>query len=184
MIIRVQENVRLELIAQRHAKQLYQAVNNDRQHLAEFLPWVGSMKSVSDFTNYIKNCRLLYEQKKEVSFVILLHDVVVGRIGLHHLYLDNKTAAIGYWLTKDAQGQGIVINSCKKLIALGFTEIGLHRLEIKAATTNLRSQAIPEKLSFKKEGVLREAELVNDKFLDLYLYSLLSHEWTKQTTNH
>ena len=71
-----------------------------------------------------------------------------------------------------------------KLIALGFTEIGLHRLEIKAATTNLRSQAIPEKLSFKKEGVLREAELVNDKFLDLYLYSLLSHEWTKQTTNH
>jgi ribosomal-protein-serine acetyltransferase len=63
------------------------------------------------------------------------------------------------------------------LITYGFKVLGLHRIEIKTATNNLKSQAIPEKLNFKKEGILREAELVNNKFLDLYLYSILSFEW-------
>ncbi len=61
--------------------------------------------------------------------------------------------------------------------------MGLHRIEIKVATNNLRSQAIPEKLNFRKEGLLRQAELVNNKFLDLYIYSMLSFEWAEQTTN-
>jgi len=87
MIIQIEENLRLELIAERHSKLLYDAVNNNRQHLSEFLPWVGNMKSLDDFTNYIKNCELLYEQQKEVSFVIILDEVPVGRIGLHHLNL-------------------------------------------------------------------------------------------------
>jgi ribosomal-protein-serine acetyltransferase len=181
MVIKIEENLRLELTAERHSKLLYDAVNNNRQHLSEFLPWVENMKSLDDFTNYIKNCELLYEQQKEVSFVIILDEVPVGRIGLHHLNLQNKIGAIGYWLTKNAEGQGIIIKSCKRLITYGFKDIGLHRIEIKAATTNLKSQAIPEKLDFKMEGILRQAELVNNKFLDLYLYSILSFEWDSRS---
>jgi len=70
-----------------------------------------------------------------------------------------------------------MVRSCKALITYGFHELSLHRIEIKAATDNVRSQAIPAKLNFVKEGILREAELVNDKFLDLILYSMLEREW-------
>jgi ribosomal-protein-serine acetyltransferase len=41
----------------------------------------------------------------------------------------------------------------------------------------LKSQAIPRKLGFQQEGVLRQSEKVNGKFLDLVLYSMLHHEW-------
>lgn len=175
--ITIDENVQLELTASKHAKGLYDAVDSNRQHLSEFLPWVSNMQSVEDFKAYIQNCEELYRQKKEVSFVILLNNVPVGRIGLHYINLDNKNAAIGYWLTKEAEGKGIITRSCQKLISYGFEQLGLHRIEIKAGVNNLKSQAIPQKLNFKKEGILREAELVNGVYLDLVLYSLLKDEW-------
>ena len=103
----------------------------------------------------IFNCELLYGEKKEVSFVIILNNKTVGRIGLHHLNLQNKIAAVGYWLTKEAQGKGIIYQSCRKLIDYGFNELGLNRIEIKCAFENYKSQAIPEKFNFQKEGIMR-----------------------------
>ncbi len=177
MTIIIDKDIRLEVTAAKHAEPLYEAVNDNRTHLAEFLPWVGNMQTVSDFLEYIQNCELLYEQKKEVSFVILNGGKAAGRIGLHHLNLQNKNAAIGYWLTKEAEGKGIITRSCERLISLGFEKLELHRIEIKAAINNLKSRAIPEKLNFKKEGILRGAELVNGHYLDLVLYSMLKTEW-------
>ena len=183
MIIAIDENLRLELTAEKHARGLFDAVNANREHLSQFLPWVDNMQSEADFNNYIKNCESLYQQGKEVSFVIILGEVLVGRIGLHHLNSQNKNVAIGYWLTKNAEGKGIISRSCKALINYGFGELGLHRIEIRAAVDNVRSQAIPERFNFTKEGILRQAELVNNRFLDLVLYSMISDEWIEKTKN-
>ncbi|HEU5053347.1 MAG TPA: GNAT family protein [Hanamia sp.] len=180
MILKIDENISLELTSAKHAQGLFDAVDANRKHLSEFLPWVGNMKSVADFKDYIQDCESLYRQKKEVSFVIFSNKKTIGRIGLHHMNLDNKTAAIGYWITKDAQGKGIITQSCKKLISYGFAEIGLHRIEIKAAVQNLKSQAIPKRLNFTKEGILRQAELVNGKYLDIVLFSILENEWKEE----
>ena len=177
MEIIIDENIRLELTAEKHAEGLLDALNKSRQKLAEFLPWVDSMQSVDDFKHYLRNCEALHNEKKEVSFVIMFNDKIVGRIGLHHLNLQNKIGAIGYWLTEKAEKKGIITKSCKRLISFGFNEFDLNRIEIKCATTNSKSQAIPIKLNFFKEGILRQAELVNNKFLDLYVYSMLKQDW-------
>jgi ribosomal-protein-serine acetyltransferase len=177
MILKIDDSLRLELTVPKHAEGLFDAVDKSREHLSAFLPWVGNMNSVSDFKDYIKICEQLYKERKEVSFVIIFDKDVVGRIGLHDMNLKNKNASIGYWLTKDAEGKGIITRSCKKLITYGFQELFLHRIEIKAAVNNLRSQAIPQKLNFKKEGISREAELVSGTFLDLVLYSMLAGAW-------
>ena len=135
------------------------------------------MQSVANFENYICRCESLYNQKKEISFVTVYEEIVVGRIGLHNMDMQHKNASLGYWLTKDAEGKGIISKGCKSLINYAFDQIGLHRIEIKAAADNMKSRAIAEKLQFKKEGILREAEWVNKKFIDMALYSLLDEEW-------
>ncbi len=181
MIIPISQNVKLELTSVKHTEKLFEAIDHNRVHLSEFLPWVGNMQTVDDIKNYLDNCEQLYAQNKEVSFIILLNDIAVGRIGLHHLNMQNKIGAIGYWLTKNAEGKGIITTSCKVLINYGFSDIGLHRIEIKAAVKNVKSQAIPVKLNFVKEGILRQAELVNNEFIDLFIYSMLKPEWTAAT---
>ena len=173
----IDENTRLEVTSERHALQLFEAINNNRAHLAEFLPWVHQMQTAENVKDYLRNCELLSLEKKEVSFVIFFNETPVGRIGLHHLNWQNKIGAIGYWLSESAEGKGIITKSCIQLINYGFQEIGLHRIEIKAAVKNFKSQAIPVKLNFKKEGILRQAEFVNNEFIDLVLFSILKDEW-------
>ena len=177
MYIIVDDQIRLELTHEKHAPALFDVVDANRAHLSQFLPWVGYMQSVEDFKVYCRNCEMLFQQGREASFVIFNNNQLAGRIGFHHMVLQNKTAAIGYWLSKEAEQKGIITRSCTTLINYGFNNLQLHRIEIKAAVNNFKSQAIPEKLLFKKEGVLREAELVNNEYLDLFVYSLLSGEW-------
>ena len=183
MIIIINEHIRLEETAPQHAVGLLEAVNANREHLARFLPWVGAMQTTADFDGYITQCRQRAEQGTEISFVIYRDDVIAGRIGLHYINAANKTGAIGYWLTQAAAGHGIMLNSCRKVIEFGFTVLQLHRIEIKAAVHNVKSQAVPEKLGFTREGILRESEWVNGEAFNIVVYSLLKREWEAQQAN-
>jgi ribosomal-protein-serine acetyltransferase len=42
---------------------------------------------------------------------------------------------------------------------------------------NRRSRAIPERLGFRQEGTLRQAELVDARYLDSVMYSMLAADW-------
>jgi ribosomal-protein-serine acetyltransferase len=53
----------------------------------------------------------------------------------------------------------------------------LHRVEIRAAPENRRSRAIPERLGFRQEGTLREAQLVDGRYLDSVIYAVLAADW-------
>ena len=83
MTIVINETVSLELASQQHAETLFAAVDNNREHLSRFLPWVGNMQSADDMKNYLQYCETLYQQKTEVSFVIAVAGKIAGRIGLH-----------------------------------------------------------------------------------------------------
>lgn len=178
MTLVIDDHISLELTSPGHAEGLFESVNKNREHLSRFLPWVDKMRSTDDFKKYIEYCEMQYLQKTDVSFVIMVNNKTAGRIGLHYIHPQNKTGAIGYWLAKEFEGQGIITRACESIIQYGFEELQLHRIEIKAAVKNIRSQAIPEKLHFKKEGILREAEWVNNEYLDIVLYSMLRPEWT------
>ena len=69
--------------------------------------------------------------------------------------------------------------SCKAMTTYGFEALKLHRIEIRCATGNLKSRAIPERLGFVKEGVLRDGEWLYDHFVDLVVYSVVAPDWKK-----
>ena len=58
-----------------------------------------------------------------------------------------------------------------------FNELRLERMEIRCATGNTRSCAIPERLGFTREGVLRHGEWVNDRWVDLVVWGMLQEDW-------
>lgn len=182
MNIEVSSDIRMELTAAGHAQPLLELVDKNRDHLSRFLPWVPYMQTVNDFENYIQRCMAQLEAKTDISFVIYVNNEVAGRIGIHHMQQHNKSGAIGYWLGKGFEGRGIITQCCKSLLTYGFEQLALHRIEIKAASENTRSQAIPKSLQFIYEGIQRQAELVDGRFLDICVYSILQPEWiaTKQ----
>lgn len=175
--IRVDDTIVLELIDYHHAEVLYQLVKINRLHLREWLPWVDHMRTVEDFRKYINASKQRFANNTEMGFVILAKYVMIGRIGLYNIDLNNKSASIGYWLDKEWLGKGVITRSCKAIIDDTFKRLQLNRIEIRAAVENFKSQAIPERLGFKREGIIRQGEFVNNHFVDLYVYSLLREEW-------
>lgn len=180
MIIPLNENTALIFNEVSHAAELFALVDSNRAHLSRYLPWVPHMLSVTDMERYLLNCEKLNREGLDTSFNIFHQGRIVGRIGLSYINKANKTANIGYWLAEKAQGGGLISSAVKKLLVLAYEELKLNRVEIKAATINQRSKAIPEKLGFHFEGILRQAEWVNNEPLDLMLYSLLRSEWAKE----
>lgn len=102
---------------------------------------------------------------------------LVGSIGFHHIAMENKKASIGYWISEEFQGRGIMTDCVRALIGYGFKMLGLHRIRIQCNVENRRSAAIPERLGFTFEGIAREDEFLYDRFASSRIYSILSHEW-------
>jgi ribosomal-protein-serine acetyltransferase len=176
MTITIDENIKLELINENHAQQIFDVVDANRAHLRKWLPFVDRMQTVAFAENFVQGTMQLNKDGIEFAFVIIAHNKVVGRIGVYKINHQNKIGEIGYWLAENAQGKGIITRACKAMINFCFSELALNRIEIKCGTENEKSKTIPEKLNFTKEGVIRQGELLYDKFIDLNLYSLLKQE--------
>ena len=177
MGIQVDEIISLEFLEEIHAESLLNLVNANRHYLREWLPWVDQMQTVANFAYYISDTKKRAAEKTDFGYAIIIDENIVGRIGLHHINHQHRIAEIGYWLADGLQGRGIISRSCKAIINHAFKELGLNRIEIKCGVGNDKSRGVAEKLQFKQEGILRQAELLNGKFIDLYLYALLKDEW-------
>ena len=177
MKIQVDETISLEFLNETDAVSLLNLVNANRAYLREWLPWVDSMQTVANFKQYIIDSNKQAVDKTDFGYAIIIDKNIVGRIGMHRINRQNKIGEIGYWLSDGLQGGGIITKCCKALISHGFTALNLNRIEIKCAVENEKSRAIAEKLQFKQEGILKQAEWLNGKFINLYLYAMLKEEW-------
>lgn len=90
-----------------------------------------------------------------------------------------EKTSIGYYLDKQFEGHGIMTQAVEALIKYCFDEIDLNRIEISAAVHNEKSRAIPERLGFTREGMLRDNELLNGIYSSSYIYSLLKSEYNE-----
>jgi ribosomal-protein-serine acetyltransferase len=176
MKITINESTSLELINESHSQAIFELVDTNRLHLRKWLPFVDRMQTVEFACNFVKGTMQRNKDGNEYAFVIIANNKVIGRVGVYKIDNQNKVGEIGYWLAENQQGKGIITKSCNAIIDLCFLELQLNRIEIKCGTENYKSQSIPEKLNFTKEGVLKQAELLYDKFIDLNLYSLLRSE--------
>ena len=176
MKINIEKNLKLELILDNHSQSLFELVNDNRRHLREWLPFVDQMKSVEFSQNFVKGSMQRNKEGIEYAFVIIENNQIVGRVGVYKIDNQNKIGEIGYWLAEDIQGKGVITKSCQAMINFCFSELKLNRIEIKCGAKNVKSQSIPKRLNFTNEGIIRQGELIDDKFIDLYLYSLIKSD--------
>ena len=176
MQIRVDAGLELRSVATSDAEPLFARVDTQRAHLVPWLPWVEGTRTSADTRRFIERSIEQETSGSGLAALIVGEGQILGVIGFNTIDAENRSAEMGYWLGKDAEGRGIMTRSAQALLRYGFDTLGLHRVCIRAAVENARSRAIPERLGFVEEGILRDAERHGDRFLDLVCYSRLRHE--------
>jgi ribosomal-protein-serine acetyltransferase len=173
---RVDDDLELRLLQARHAQALFELVHSSRDDLRTWLGWVDGVRSVADIQTFIRAAMQDFADSRRVVTGIWYQGSLVGVIELHALP-GNTAGEIGYWLAPAARGQGLMTRVTRALVDHGFRELRLHRIQIRCATGNRASRAVPERLGFALEGVVREAEWVNDHYNDLAIYAMLQDSW-------
>lgn len=173
----VDNDIALFITEEQDAPELFALVEANRAHLRAWLPWVDSTESVEDELAFIQRTREQFEHGEGVGCLIRYRGQFAGTIGFHGASELNRSIEIGYMLGKAFEGKGIMTRACKAMVSYAFREWHMNRVQIRCATGNVRSCAIPQRLGFTREGVMRQSEWLYDHFVDLVLYSMLASEW-------
>ena len=107
-------------------------------------------------------------------------DKVIGSIGLEHdkIRTGILSRELGYSLSEDYWGMGIMTEAAGRIIEYAFREMGLKVLMIRTSESNHRSQSVISKCGFTYEGTLRDAYRIYDGTVrETRIYSLLRSEY-------
>jgi ribosomal-protein-serine acetyltransferase len=175
-LLKAGRGLELRPLRLRDARDLFALVEANRDRLRRWLPWPDANLSVSDSRAYILRVRAQAKLGTARSFGLWWKDRLVGVAGFVWIDAINRSAAIGYWLAQEAEGHGLMTAAASALLRHGFRTLKLNRIEIRAGVRNRRSRAIAERLGFRREGTLRQAERLADRYVDHAVYGLLAGE--------
>lgn len=90
---------------------------------------------------------------------------------------DHGQGEIQYLVHPQMWGQGVGTAIGRRLLAIGFENLGLHRIYATCDPRNAGSLAVLRKLGMTAEGLLRHTMMLRDGWRDSMMFSVLAHEW-------
>jgi ribosomal-protein-serine acetyltransferase len=175
MHLDVAADCRLVQLEEGHAEELYALVEANRGYLAQWLPWAAG-QTLEGTREFIAKTRRQVDENDGFQGALVLGGRMVGAGGFLSVKWESRSTELGYWLAEDQQGRGLMTKTVSALVDHAFGQWRLNRVEIHAGAGNRKSRAIPERLGFQQEGVLRDYERVGDRYIDIVVYSLLASD--------
>jgi ribosomal-protein-serine acetyltransferase len=172
----IEEDIKVCLSVPEFAEELFELTDKNRVYLRQWLPWLDAIQKTSDTKEFIDAQLESFSKKEAVHQTIFYKDKIAGVLGFNEIDQAHRIGYIGYWLGQEFTGLGIMTKSVSDLIHQGFIDWELQRLEIRCAVDNVKSRAIPERLGFRNEGIIRRAEKVNSNYYDHVVYGLRNEE--------
>jgi ribosomal-protein-serine acetyltransferase len=167
----------LRVLREDDAAELFALTDANRGHLRPWLPWVDLVSSEDDSRSFLETVNAQREDGRGPTFGVVCDGALAGVVGFLPIDRVNRCGEIGYWLAEGAQGRGLMTRACGFVVRYGFLTLDLNRIQIAAGAENRGSRAIPERLGFRFEGILRGRENLYGTFIDHAMYSLLRSEF-------
>ena len=173
----VTDELQLRVLEVRHAEEIFAVVDRNRVHLRRWLPWVDSDRSPADTRKFCESALRQFAANDGFHAGMWAKGNFIGVIGFHRIDWPNRKTTLGYWLDKSAEGRGWMTAAGRAMVDHALLEMNLNRVEIRCATQNPKSLAIPRRLGFTLEGTVRQVEWLYDHFVDHEVYGMLKDQW-------
>jgi len=156
------------------------AVDASVEHLLPWMPWVAKEpESVESWATRLRSFRGRFDLDRDYVYGIFNQDerAVLGGTGLHTRAGD-KALEIGYWIHVDHINQGLATEISAALTKVAFEVNGVDRVEIHCDPQNVRSAAVPRKLGYVYEAILRQRTRTADGApRDTMIWTLIRNEY-------
>lgn len=119
--------------------------------------------------NVGSDCRLAVVKREDGE--------LVGQASLFGATPKDRCATFAIAIGPDHQNLGYGTEATRLLIRYGFTELGLHRIELNVYSFNVRAMAAYAKAGFVEEGRRRESMWRSGRWHDTVTMGILCHEW-------
>ena len=169
----VDAGLRLAQLVPEDAEELFALTDTNRAHLRRWLPWLDRNRVVAATEDFITFTQREAAAGTGLHCGIFEQNILVGVCGYHRIDAQNRSAQIGYWLSAEAGGRGVMSRCVTALVSYGFAKRDLHRQVIACAEGNGPSAAVAERCGFRFEGVARDAEWLYDRFVSHRVYARL-----------
>lgn len=160
--------------------------------VTRFLLW-DTHKSLADTEHFLRFTMGRYENGDAGEWGVVLKDSkkLVGTIGFPWYDVKNRRAEIGYVLSKDCWGKGIMPEAAARVLKFAFEEMGeastkvqgfrgINRIECCHFLPNEKSGRVMQKCGMRFEGTARQKMFAKGQFWDVQQYAILKEEWEKQ----
>jgi len=158
---------------------LFEAV---RESIAEVSPWLGwchENYSIEETREFLRSRAEKSQGDEWYSFGVFDRrngERFLGGVGLNFINRVHQFGNLGYWVRTSAAGKGVASKASRLVARFGFEELGLHRIEILAAVSNIASQRVAEKIGAVREAVLRKRLLIGGAPHDAVMFSLVQED--------
>ncbi len=157
------------------AEILLQAVTLSLDHLRDWMPWAkNEPTSLEEKVALLRKWRAEFDLDTDYTYGIFSPDEkeVWGGTGLHKR-LKGNALEIGYWIRADLINRGLATEISTALTKVAFCANRVDRVEIHCDPANIRSAAVPRKLGFTQEALLRRRATATDgSSIDTMIWTL------------
>ena len=138
--------------------------------------------SIHQTRNYIRYLIRQYRNASPGTFAIALRDSgkVIGTIGFMWVHMDNRSAEVGYSLSRKYWNQGYMTEALQAIVDFGFTRLNLNRIEAQHECDNPASGHVMLHAGMKHEGTLRQRIYNKGRFVDVDLYAIVRSDVIKR----
>lgn len=156
------------------AEVVFRTVDEDRDRLARFLPWVDLTLEVCDTRAYLERTaeEWVIGQGFDYQLLRAVDEQYLGNLGLHTISWTHARAEIGYWIAAAYEGHGYMTEAVAVLERAAFAA-GFERLEIRCSPKNERSAAVAARLGYLLEGVLHGDVIERGRRRDTMIFAKL-----------
>lgn len=155
---------------------------SNRAHLADGGPaWPSNYLSNDYWEEQIKQNLDDFHGDAAIRFFLFDRanpSVVVGSANLNNIVRGAaQYCNLGYSIAQDREGKHMMKEALQSVISYGFSALNLHRIMANYQPSNQRSGWLLRSLGFNVEGYARDYLLINGKWCDHILTSMLNPNW-------
>ena len=142
--------------------------------VSRFTLW-ETHRSIEDSRAFLEFATQKYENGGEPDWGIVYrgNGCLVGACGLVNWEAEHARAEVGFVLSREYWGRGLMSEAVRAILRFGFERMNLNRIEARCIAENAASARVMEKAGMVYEGTLRQREYIKGAYRDIKLYAIL-----------